>query len=151
MSNNKIKDDYVNKIKKFYPKTKYMTNCLKAFIVGGLICMLGQGIQNMYINLFNLSSENVESFTITTLILIASVLTGLGVYDKIGQFSGAGSFVPVTGFANSLTSAAMEYKSEGFVLGVATNMFKVGGSVIVFAIVTTYIVGMIRYIFSLTF
>lgn len=151
MTSRKIKDDYVNQVKKFHPKPKYMVNCLKAFLVGGTICMIGQCLQNMYANMFEFSPENVANLTISTLILFASILTGFGVYDKIGQFSGAGSFVPVTGFANSMTSAAMEYKSEGFVLGVATNMFKIAGSVIVFGIVATYIVGIIRYIFSLSF
>jgi stage V sporulation protein AC len=84
-------------------------------------------------------------------VLLSAILTGLGVYDKIGQFAGAGSAVPVTGFANSLTSAALEHKSEGVVLGIATNMFKLAGNVIVFGVVAAYVVGIVRYAFKSLF
>ncbi|MFP3393555.1 SpoVA/SpoVAEb family sporulation membrane protein, partial [Brevibacillus sp. SIMBA_076] len=89
--------------------------------------------------------------TVATLSLISSILTGIGIYDKIGQFAGAGSAVPVTGFANSMTSAALEHRSEGLVLGVATNMFKLAGNVIVFGVVSAYVVGIIRYILENVF
>lgn len=145
----KIKEDYSNQIKQFQPKPSYVWNCTKAFLVGGGICMLGQLIQNMYIHVFHFTEKNAGNPTVATLILIAALLTGLGVYDRIGQFAGAGSAVPVTGFANSMTSAALEYKSEGYVLGVATNMFKLAGSVIVFGVVAAYAVGIIRYLYSL--
>lgn len=147
----KIKDDYKNNIKKFQPKTPYVINCVKAFLVGGLICLIGQGIQNFYMTMFNFNEENVGNPTVATLILISALLTGLGIYDKLGQFAGAGSAVPVTGFANSMTSAAMEHRSEGIVLGVATNMFKLAGSVIVFGVVAAYVVGMIRYLLNMSF
>lgn len=150
MAKKKIKDDYKNSIKKFQPKPNYLVNCLKAFLVGGAICCIGQGIQNFYISVFNFSQQDAGNPTVATLILISSLLTGFGLYDKLGQFAGAGSAVPVTGFANSMTSAAMEYKSEGIVLGIATNMFKLAGSVIVFGAVSAYIVGVIRYLFNLT-
>ena len=145
----KIKDDYKNSIKKYQPKPKYSLNCLKAFLVGGAICCVGQGIQNFYISVFHFSEKDAGNPTVATLILISALLTGFGLYDKLGQFAGAGSAVPVTGFANSMTSAAMEYKSEGIVLGIATNMFKLAGSVIVFGAVSAYVVG-IRYFFNLT-
>ncbi len=118
--------------------------------MGGAICCFGQGIQNFYMTVFHFSEKDVGNPTVATLILISSILTGLGLYDKLGQFAGAGSAVPVTGFANSMTSAAMEYKSEGIVLGIATNMFKLAGSVIVFGAVSAYIVGIIRYFFNHT-
>ncbi|MFC4324103.1 stage V sporulation protein AC [Litchfieldia salsa] len=146
---NRLKDDYKNNIKQFQPKLPLLMNCLKAFLVGGIICTFGQGIQNFYINVFDFTKETVGNPTVATLILIASVLTGFGVYDKLGQFAGAGSAVPVTGFANSMTSAALEHKSEGIVLGIGTNMFKLAGSVIVFGVVATYVVGIIRYLFHL--
>ncbi|MFT4413246.1 stage V sporulation protein AC [Fredinandcohnia humi] len=149
-SKQKIKDDYKNNIKKFQPKPPYLINCLKAFLVGGAICCIGQGIQNFYITVFDFSKQDAGNPTVATLILIAAILTGFGIYDKLGQFAGAGSAVPVTGFANSMTSAAMEYKTEGIVLGIATNMFKLAGSVIVFGAVSAYIVGVIRYLFKLT-
>lgn len=145
-----MKEDYSNRIKKFQPKPPYLLNCLKAFIVGGLICTFGEAIQNFYINVFGFSEKSAGNPTVATLILIASLLTGFGIYDKIGQFSGAGSAVPVTGFANSMTSAALEHRSEGIVLGVATNMFKLAGSVIVFGVVGAYFVGIFRYFFTVT-
>ncbi|MGM0921723.1 MAG: stage V sporulation protein AC [Bacillota bacterium] len=151
MSTSKLKDDYKNKIKPYQPKPPYLLNCIKAFVVGGLICTLGQGIQNMYMHFFNFTEKTAGNPTVATLILISALLTGFGIYDRIGQFAGAGSAVPVTGFANSMTSAALEHRSEGLVLGVATNMFKLAGSVIVFGVVAAYVVGIIRYVYGLAF
>ncbi|WP_372442216.1 stage V sporulation protein AC [Metabacillus bambusae] len=146
-----MKDDYKNQIKSYQPKPPYVLNCLKAFLIGGFICMVGQGIQNFYINVLNFTEKDAGNPTAGTLILISALLTGLGVYDKLGQFAGAGSAVPITGFANSMASAAIEHRSEGIVLGVATNMFKLAGSVIVFGVVAAYIVGIIRYFYGLVF
>ncbi|MEK3808198.1 MULTISPECIES: stage V sporulation protein AC [unclassified Metabacillus] len=146
-----LKDDYKNKVKTYQPKPPYFLNCLKAFLVGGLICTLGQAISNMYIHFFNFTEKTAGNPTVATLILISALLTGFGIYDRIGQFAGAGSAVPVTGFANSMTSAALEHRSEGIVLGVATNMFKLAGSVIVFGVVAAYVVGIIRYVYGLAF
>lgn len=140
------KDNYTKDIKNYQPKPKLVKNCLKAFLVGGLICAIGQGLTIFYIEVFGFTEKTAGNPVVTTLILIAALLTGFGVYDKIGQFAGAGSAVPVTGFANSITSAALEHKSEGIVLGIATNMFKLAGSVIVFGTVSAYIVGVIRYL-----
>lgn len=148
MVQKKLKDDYQNQIKQFQPKPPFFTNCLKAFLVGGVICLIGQFIQNFYIEVFHYSKFTASNSTIATLILFASILTGLGVYDKIGQFGGAGAQLTVTGFANSMTSAALEHKSEGIVLGIATNMFKIAGSVIVFGVVAAYVIGFIRMLFT---
>lgn len=90
--------------------------------------------------------ETASTLALVTVILIASVATGLGVYDEFGQVAKAGAFVPITGFANSLTSAALESKSEGVVLGIATNLFKLAGAVIVFAVVSAYVFGILRYL-----
>ncbi|MBD1378687.1 stage V sporulation protein AC [Metabacillus arenae] len=147
----KLKENYSNKIKDYQPKVPYFLNCLKAFVVGGIICTIGQGIQNFYMYCFNFDEKTAGNPTVATLILISALLTGFGIYDRIGQFAGAGSAVPVTGFANSMTSAALEHRSEGLVLGVATNMFKLAGSVIVFGVVAAYIVGMIRFFFNSVF
>lgn len=136
---------YNNTLKEYQPKPNLLVNCLKAFVVGGLICVLGQLLTDLYMNIFDMTEKEAGNPTITTLILLSALLTGFGVYDKIGQFSGAGSAVPVTGFANSITSAALEHRSEGLVLGVASNMFKLAGSVIVFGVVAAYVVGIIRY------
>jgi stage V sporulation protein AC len=140
--------NYKNTIKDYQPKPNIFVNCLKAFIVGGLICVLGQAITDFYMHFFDFSKKDAANPTASTLILISSILTGLGVYDKLGQFAGAGSAVPITGFANAITSAALEHKSEGYVLGVGSNMFKLAGSVIVFGTVSAYVVGIIRFLFT---
>lgn len=145
MSDQFNQKQYNNTLKSYQPKPNLLINCLKAFVVGGLICIIGQLLTDLYMNLFDMTEKEAGNPTITTLILLSALLTGFGVYDKLGQFSGAGSAVPVTGFANSITSAALEHKSEGIVLGVATNMFKLAGSVIVFGVVAAYVVGIIRY------
>ncbi|MRX74290.1 stage V sporulation protein AC [Bacillus lacus] len=147
----KLKDNYKKNVKSYQPKPNYLLNCVKAFVIGGLICTIGQGLQNFYMHFFNFNQESAGNPTVATLILASALLTGFGVYDRIGQFAGAGSAVPVTGFANSMTSAALEHRSEGIVLGVATNMFKLAGNVIVFGTVAAYIVGMIRFFFSKAF
>jgi stage V sporulation protein AC len=139
---------YQKKIKPYQPKPNLFVNCTKAFLVGGFICAIGQGLQNFFIYFFDFNEKTAGNPTVATLILIAALLTGFGVYDKIGQFAGAGSLIPVTGFANAVTSAALEYKSEGIVLGIASNMFKLAGSVIVFGAVSAYVVGMLRYVFQ---
>lgn len=148
MSNKEEQQEYAKKIKSMQPKPPYFLNCLKAFLVGGLICIIGQALQNFFITYFDFTKQTAGNPTAATLILIAALLTGIGVYDKIGQFAGAGSAVPVTGFANAVTSAALEHKSEGIVLGIATNLFKLAGAVIVFGAVSAYVFGMIRYAFK---
>lgn len=146
-----LKDNYQSKVKAYQPSPPYVLNCIKAFLVGGLICAIGQAFQNFYMAVFNFDEKTAGNPTVATLILISALLTGLGVYDRIGQFAGAGSAVPITGFANSMTSAALEHKSEGYVLGVGTNMFKLAGNVIVFGVAAAYIVGMIRFAFDKLF
>lgn len=139
-----LKENYKTKVKDYQPKPPYVWNCVKAFLIGGLICLIGQALQDFYIHFFNFNEKTAGNPTSATLILISALLTGFGIYDRLGQFAGAGSAVPVTGFANSMTSAALEHRSEGLVLGVATNMFKLAGNVIVFGVVAAYIVGLIR-------
>jgi stage V sporulation protein AC len=140
--------NYKQTAKAYQPKPNVVKNCLKAFVVGGLICVFGQALTDFYMHFFDFSQKDAANPTASTLILLSSILTGLGVYDKLGQFAGAGSAVPITGFANAVTSAALEHKSEGYVLGVGSNMFKLAGSVIVFGTVSAYIVGIIRYLFT---
>ena len=151
MSDQFNQKQYNNTLKNYQPKPNLVVNCLKAFVVGGLICVFGQFLTVFYMSVFDMTEKEAGNPTVTTLILISALLTGFGVYDKLGQFAGAGSAVPVTGFANSITSAALEHRSEGIVLGVATNMFKLAGSVIVFGVVAAYIVGIFRYIFQSIF
>jgi|SRR5690554_1095306 len=143
-----MKKDYSKIIKSNQVKPSYLRNSLVAFLVGGSIGLIGQGLSDTYINIFNMSKDNANSLMIVTLILLSALTTGFGIYDYLGQFAGAGAFVPITGFANSMTSAALEGKSEGITLGIGAGMFKLAGSVIVFGVVAAYILGTIRYLFG---
>jgi stage V sporulation protein AC len=127
-------------------KRPVFTNCIKAFFVGGFICFVGQLISIMYVTYFNFTEQNVGNPTVATLIFISMLLTGFGVYDRIAQFGGAGTAVPVTGFGNSVISAAIEHRTEGFVLGVGSNMFKLAGSVILFGVFSAFIIAIIKTI-----
>lgn len=128
------------------PSRSIFANCIRAFIIGGLICVLGQAIQEMFVHLMGMDREAASNPTVAVLILLSVILTCLGVYDKLAQWAGAGSAVPVTGFANSMCSAALEHRSEGLVLGVGSNMFKLAGSVIVFGVVAAFVVGIVHLI-----
>lgn len=138
------KELYKQQSEKYQPKRNVLLNSIRAFWVGGTICLLGQVIQTMYMTFFHFSEKDASNPTVATLIFLSVLLTGLGVYDNIGQYAGAGSAVPVTGFANSIASAAIEHRSEGYVLGVGSNMFKLAGSVIVFGVVSAFILGIIK-------
>ncbi|MBA4541759.1 MULTISPECIES: stage V sporulation protein AC [Thermoactinomyces] len=128
---------------KHRPKPKIWMNSLKAFVIGGLVCVLGQALMLMYIHWFGFKPEKAGDPTAATLIFISCLLTGLGVYDRIGQWAGAGLAVPVTGFANSIASSALEHRAEGYVLGVGGNMFKLAGAVIVFGTLSAFVIGLI--------
>lgn len=128
------------------PKRPVLKNCLRAFFAGGSICLVGQGIQEILVHFFYYDEQKVGDPTVAILILIAVILTSLGIYDKFGQWAGAGSAVPVTGFANSMSSTAIEHRSEGIVLGVGGNMFKLAGSVIVFGTVAAFFIAIIHLI-----
>lgn len=138
------KDEYGKYVKKKLPKSKLLRNSLRAFVVGGLICTVGQFISNV-LRLRGYGQEEVAALTSVAMIFLGALLTGLNVYDDIGKFGGAGSIVPITGFANSIVSPAMEFKSEGFVLGVGGKMFIIAGPVLVFGISTSIIVGIIHF------
>ena len=134
----------INELKYKEPKRKILFNMTKAFLVGGIICSVGETIF-VIINKW-VDKDNANNYTILFVILIASILTSLSLYDKIGQFAGCGSIIPITGFANSITSSTMEAKSEGLVLGVLNNVFRLAGSVIVVSILCGVFSGLIRYI-----
>ena len=136
---------YERTIKKHEVKPNYVKNMGFAFFFGGLVCLFGQGVLWVYENVFELPNKVAVTHMIVTMILLAAILTGLGVYDKFGQIAKAGAFIPITGFANSLTSSAMEGKSEGIVLGIANNMFKLVGTVLVVAVMSGFAFGLIRY------
>ena len=141
---NKKYNQYVESKK---PKTRNFPTLIYAYIVGGFICMVGQGIQDTLLALFpSMSVESAVAWMLIILIFIASLLTGLGLYDRIGVFAGAGSIVPITGFSNSITSPAMEFKKEGIIFGLCVKMFTVAGPVIVNGVLISVIVGII-YLF----
>lgn len=131
------------------PQKQVGKHCLSAFIYGGIIGVIGQGILEFYMMIFDVKEKEATPMMIITIVLIAAILTGLGIYDRIGKKAGAGTFIPITGFANSMTSSALEAKSEGLVTGIGANMFKLGGTVITFGIVASFILGGIRYVISL--
>ncbi|MFZ7944616.1 MULTISPECIES: stage V sporulation protein AC [Bacillaceae] len=125
-------------------KRPVLKNCIKAFWVGGLICVIGQAVSYFYIYFFNFTEQSVGNPTVATMVFFSMLLTGFGVYDRLGQFAGAGSAVPVTGFGNAVISAAIEHRTEGFVLGVGGNMFKLAGSVILFGVFSAFVVALIK-------
>ncbi|HEY8362952.1 MAG TPA: stage V sporulation protein AC [Tissierellaceae bacterium] len=134
---------FVNRIK---PKPPYLKNIIMAFLVGGIICTIGQAILNFYVSLGLEKTKEAAAATAVTLVFLGSFLTGLGIYDQIGKRAGAGSIVPITGFANSIVAPAMEFKSEGYVFGVGAKMFVVAGPVLVYGITTSALVGLIYYL-----
>lgn len=139
--------EYQSQVEKEKPKPKYIKNMIWAFIVGGIICTIGQFMNNFFTSK-GLNKEDVATATTILLIFLGAFLTGLGVYDKIGKRAGAGSIIPITGFSNSIVSPAMEYKSEGFVLGVASKMFTIAGPVLVYGFGSSILVGMIYLLIS---
>ena len=126
------------------PKRPILKNCVRAFIVGGIICTIGQILQVFFMTYFNFDEKTAVAPTTLVLIFTSALLTGLGIYDHLAQWAGAGSAVPITGFANSIASASIEHKSEGFVLGVAGNMFGLAGAIIVYGVFSAFIVASIR-------
>ncbi len=140
---NKHSVAYVNS---FDPPTKHFKNCFRAFIVGGFICCIGQLFRHIFESLLGLSGDELAGATSVALIFFGTLLTGLGVYDRIGRNAGAGSIVPITGFANSVASPAVEFKTEGLVYGMAAKMFIVAGPIIVFGVLAGTLAGLI-YLF----
>ena len=138
--------DYQEYVDKKSPNSPIVKNCFNAFWVGGLICSIGQIILDIC-KYYGLNTQLSGTVASIVLIGISALLTGLNLFNKIGKFAGAGSLVPITGFANSIVSPAMEYKSEGYVMGVGGKMFTVAGPVLVFGISTSIIVGIIYFIF----
>jgi stage V sporulation protein AC len=126
------------------PQRPVLLNVIRAFLVGGLICTFGQGLQLIFITYFNFTETTAGNPTAAVLIIAAILLTGLGVYDRIAQWAGAGTAVPVTGFANSMVSSAIEHRSEGYVLGVSAKMFELAGSVLVYGVFSTFVVALIK-------
>ncbi|MFS0822033.1 stage V sporulation protein AC [Bacillus sp. 1P02SD] len=141
-----VQQEYQEFQKQRETKRPLFKNCINAFLTGGIICLIGQGIQTFYIYFFDFTEQTAGNPTVATLIFISMLFTGFGVYDRIAQFGGAGSAVPVTGFGNAVISAAIEHRTEGFVLGVGGNMFKLAGSVILFGVFSAFIFATIKTI-----
>ena len=139
--------DYQNYVEQKSPNSPILKNCFNAFWVGGFICTIGQLICS-YCIYRGMTLEIGNTITSIVLVFITAFLTSLNIFNKIGKFAGAGSFIPITGFANSIVSPAMEYKSEGYVMGVGGKMFTVAGPVLVFGISTSIIVGILYLIFN---
>jgi len=142
-------EDYSVYVTKVMPRSRVLTDCLKAFLVGGGICTIGQLLRNFGQQTLGLSIEDTGAFTSIVLIFLGAMLTGLGIYDVIGNFAGAGSIVPITGFSNSVTSPAIEFRTEGLILGVGAKMFTIAGPVIVYGILASMVYGSIYWITQL--
>ncbi len=150
MEDKKRNAEYNKYVMAKIPKTRPWPTLFNSFWVGGLICLIGQGINDILLLIFpSLSQQSAWAYTLIILIFIASFLTGIGVYDQIGKFAGGGSIVPITGFSNSITSPSLEFKSEGIVYGICVKMFTIAGPVIVFGVVSSMVVGFIYWIISL--
>ena len=135
---------YSEMVKAASPSSTTFANCLKAFLVGGAICAFAQVIQDILLRT-GLVRDDASLLTASILITLAILLTLLGVYNKLGKFAGAGSIVPITGFANAIAAPAIEHKSEGLVLGIGAKMFVIAGPVIVYGLTTSVIIGLIYY------
>ena len=140
------KQEYKDRVKKKMPKSKLLKECVMAFIVGGLICVIGEALNDFGKHVLLLDEAGAGSFRTAVLIFLGALFTGIGIYDVLGRFAGAGSIVPITGFANSVVSPALEYKWEGYILGVGARLFSIAGSVLVYGISASILVGIIYYI-----
>ena len=148
MENSNItKERFSKMVDKTSPNSKVYGNCLKAFIVGGLICLFSQWLTGQYISM-GASKELAGTLTLVTLIFIAALLTGIGIFDNLAKFGGAGAIVPITGFANAVAAPAIEFKKEGFIFGVGAKMFVIAGPVIVYGIASSALVGLIYWFFN---
>ncbi len=140
--------EYNTLVQSAAPKSKLALNFCKAFLVGGLICTLGQALLELYQRL-GASEDNAKIITSVSLILISAVLTSLSLYDKIAKFGGAGTLVPITGFANAVVSPALDNKPEGKILGTGVQMFSIAGPVIVYGVLAANVYGLIYYLLKL--
>ena len=142
------KREYQKLVQQVIPRPTVGRNVFWGFVVGGLISLLGQGLMNFFAG-FGLPLTEAGAAASAVLVFLSAFLTGLGVYDEIAKFAGAGAIVPITGFANSMVAPAMEYRAEGLVLGVGARLFTVAGPVLVFGIVTAWAIGILYYLFRL--
>jgi|AGTN01.2.fsa_nt_gi stage V sporulation protein AC len=142
------KQNYQQHVNKTMPKSRFFKELVMAFLVGGLICVLGEALNDFGEKVLLLEKEGVGTFRSAVLIFLGALFTGIGVYDVLGRVAGAGSIVPITGFANSIVSPALEYKWEGYVMGVGAKLFTIAGPVLVYGISTSVVAGLLYYIFG---
>lgn len=140
--------DYSKMTEAASPNSPVIKNCINAFLFGGGICLFGQLLNTLFEKM-KLSENEIKLATPATIIIITAILTGIGVFDKIAKHAGAGTIVPITGFANSVVSPALEFKHEGLILGTAAQMFSIAGPVIVYGTASSFLYGLIIYIFKL--
>ena len=138
--------EYDQMAEELKPGGHKVKNGFNAFLYGGAIA---QGVLEFFMNVYNCSEKDAIPMMTITLVFVACLLTGLGLYDSIAKHAGAGTFIPITGFANSMASSALDSKSEGLVMGIGSNMFKLGGTVITYGIVSASLLGVIRYVITL--
>ncbi len=139
---------YQAKVRQVEPRPHYLRHTFLAFISGGLVCVLGQVLIDLYSWILNLPPEEASNPAVATMIFLGALLTGLGVFDKLAKYAGAGLAVPVTGFANSVVASALEFREEGLIYGVSAKMFLLAGPVITFGVVTAFIIGLLYAIFQ---
>ena len=145
----RVRGEFYNQyVKEVTPAFSVPKNCFKAFLVGGLICTIGQGFINLYTYL-GAGEEQAKAINTLTLVLLAVILTGFGLYQKLAKFGGAGTLVPITGFANSVAASANEYKKEGQVFGIGCKIFVIAGPVILYGVFSSWVLGLIYYVLKL--
>ncbi|MDR1703418.1 MAG: stage V sporulation protein AC [Clostridiales bacterium] len=143
-NSNLSKDRFLKMVDKASPNSHIFTNCLKAFVVGGLICVFGQLLSVWYLSLTG-DKDMAGTLTSVSIILIAALITGIGKFDNLAKFAGAGAVVPISGFANSVAAPAVEFKKEGFIFGVGAKMFVIAGPVLVYGLAASVLTGIIYY------
>lgn len=141
---NMSNEEYINYVNEKSPKSKLGINCLKAFVIGGLICTIGQCFLNLY-KYLGADKETASTLVTVTMIFLGAFLTGLNIYPKIAKHGGAGTLVPVTGFSNAVTAPALEAKTEGYVLGVGAKIFTIAGPVILYGTLSSVVCGIIYF------
>ncbi len=142
------KETYKKLVDEYTPKNKIFRNCVLAFIFGGAICTFGELIKNILMN-FSFKADDAGAMTLVILIALTALLTGIGVYDKLGKYGGAGMIVPITGFANSVVAPTLEFKREGYILGSASKIFTLAGPVLLFGYSSSMLVGLISYLIDM--
>ena len=138
--------EYAALVKRLTPKSKFMQGCLRSFWTGGLICLLGQIIADMGAAYLHLTAAAALTLGSVVLVFLTALLTGIGIFDRIARYAGAGTVVPITGFANAMVSPAMEFKPEGWVLGTGARLFTIAGPVLVYGISASVLVGILYYL-----